>query len=359
MRSFDHAAASRHQAESIVTRVRLDDGRCGYGETLPRAYVTGETLESVQRDLAQVLWPALAGREVGRGEDLQSLPHHASDGRCINAARCAAELAIIDAAGIDTVMPIGAKWPGAIRITGVLGSRNPAKTMRRLRLMRWYGMRDFKLKLGLGDEIDRENLAIVHRCLGRGLRCSKYTLRVDVNGGWDVDSTPDRIDELVTMNVCLVEQPVFCKAGELVDLATRCALPLVADESFITMQDADSLSGAASSVVLNIRISKNGGMLTAAKMANLAHERKMRFIIGCMVGETGILSIAQRRLIELCPTCAFVEGNYGKWLLARDIVKPSPRFGYAGRISRARNGWGARVRHAKLEKYSTKVASLA
>ena len=47
MRSFEHAAASRSLAEAIVVRVSFSDGRCGWGETLPRPYVTGETLETV------------------------------------------------------------------------------------------------------------------------------------------------------------------------------------------------------------------------------------------------------------------------------------------------------------------------
>ena len=58
MRGFEHAAASRDRAESVVVRLTLADGRAGWGETLPRPYVTGETLESVQADLAETLWPA-------------------------------------------------------------------------------------------------------------------------------------------------------------------------------------------------------------------------------------------------------------------------------------------------------------
>ena len=46
MRRFRHAASHRRQAQSVLVNVRLSDQTGGWGETLPREYVTGETLES-------------------------------------------------------------------------------------------------------------------------------------------------------------------------------------------------------------------------------------------------------------------------------------------------------------------------
>ena len=44
---FAHAARERRCADPIVVQIELADGTCGYGETLPRDYVTGESRESV------------------------------------------------------------------------------------------------------------------------------------------------------------------------------------------------------------------------------------------------------------------------------------------------------------------------
>ena len=41
--AFRHAAAARTTSESLFLRARLDDGTEGWGECLPRAYVSGET----------------------------------------------------------------------------------------------------------------------------------------------------------------------------------------------------------------------------------------------------------------------------------------------------------------------------
>ena len=384
MRSFEHSAASRSEAEAVVVRAVFSDGGSGWGETLPRPYVTGETLESVVADLESVVWPALAGLDFSGGpaevaSALAAIPTVGADGRCINAAACAAELACVDAhlarrgagalAGLlgepRPVLRAVNRLPsqgGGItqRVTGVLGSADPAKTARRLRLMRWYGLRDFKLKLGLGPAADAANLDVVHRRLARPLAGRRCTLRVDVNGGWTSDEAPGRVAELRAMGVCAVEQPVFCEAGELVELARRCELPLIADESLLTGRDAEALLAEPQKVWWNVRISKNGGLIRAGELAMKAASAGATVVLGCMVGESGILSAAQRRLLEAVGGCVrFVEGNYGRWLLADDIVRRSPRFGYAGRLSVLGGaGLGIEVAPTRMERWGRRVATL-
>jgi L-alanine-DL-glutamate epimerase-like enolase superfamily enzyme len=300
------------------------------------------------------IWPAVRGRDVSDAT-AADVPCAASDGRCMNAAACAVDVAIAWACG-----PAGPRRRITSRVSGVLGSADPAKTARRLRLMRLYGLRDFKLKLGFGEDVDAENLRIVHRKLGRGIRRGRASLRVDVNGGWDVETTPDRVERLKAFGVCVVEQPVFASAGELVELAGRCSLPLMADESLITESDAQTLLDDPRRVWWNVRISKNGGLSRAARLLELAAAHGVTVSNGCMVGESGILSAAQRRLLEAGPQPRFVEGNYGRLLLSDDLTRPSIRFGYGGRLKALRGvGFGVDVDPAKLDRYATLIASLS
>jgi muconate cycloisomerase len=241
-----------------------------------------------------------------------------------------------------------------------LGSADSGKTARRLRLMRWYGLRDFKLKLGLGAEADLANLAVVRGRLAGAMSAGRCTLRVDVNGGWTADETPARVAELAAMGICAVEQPVFCPAGELVELARRCELPLIADESLLTDSDAEALLAEPAKVWWNVRISKNGGLVRAGRLAARAASAGATAVLGCMVGESGILSAAQRRLLQaLGPGVRFVEGNYGRLLLAGDIVRRSVRFGYGGRLRMlGGTGMGVEVDLGLLERHGRRVATL-
>ena len=42
-RPFSHASATRHESENVLVRCELVDGTMGWGEGVPRSYVTGET----------------------------------------------------------------------------------------------------------------------------------------------------------------------------------------------------------------------------------------------------------------------------------------------------------------------------
>jgi len=343
MRRFEHAAAARECSEAIVVRVVWGGGRQGWGETLPRQYVTGETLESVIEDLQERIFPAMGAGAILRGD---------TDGRCMAAAACALDVAQYDAM-IDNP-PAGRI---AARVSGVLGSADPARTAGNLKHMRWFGLRDFKLKLGFDAEVDRENLNVASRKLAKGIKAGKLTLRVDVNGGWTADETPGRVDELGQYGVCVVEQPTYCPAEKLVELAARCSLPLMADESLVSLADAEALLPAGDKVWWNIRISKNGGITAAGELAALASQSGIPFVAGCMVGESSILSAAQRRfLADEGAGARFVEGNYGRFLLGDDLTGKSLRFGYGGRLRTiSGRGLGVRVDPDKLARYGQVV----
>jgi len=370
MRKFEHAAASRQCAEAVICRLEYADGVVGWGETHPRRYVTGETIESVISDLEHIFWPQYVreGRLVLSSG--QQLRRQSSDGRCCNAAACAFDLAaarryfdehgrVREGVLRDLTGRVQPRRMIDARVSGVLGSSDPAANVRALRKMWLFGLRDFKLKLGLGDDVDAANLDAVHRRLAKPLATGKATLRVDVNGAWDLETTPDRVGVLRSVGVCAVEQPVYCPAEQYVDLAGRCSLPLIADESLLTERDAAVLARLAERVWWNIRISKNGGLAATLKLAGLAARSGVPFVLGCMVGESSILSAAQRRVLQWGPVPRFTEGNYGRFLLKDDLTRRSLRFGYGGKLKPLTGPQlGVSVDRSKIARYAKLVKTL-
>jgi muconate cycloisomerase len=373
MRSFSHAAAQRRLAEAVVVRLTYSDGHVGWGETLPREYVTGETMDSVVEDIAEQIWPAcLDGGLLEPSEHPREIPA-TGGGRRFNAAAAAVDIAALRRVfhEIHKVSPTMLQELAGrprlrnfidAKVSGVLGWSDPGKTASRLRLMRWGEMKDYKLKLGLGEDVDRENLRIVHRKLRRKLRKGLATLRVDINGAWDVETTPERIEELKQYDICCVEQPVFCSAGKFVDLARRCSLPLMADETLLTDRHAKTLLDEPEKVWWNLRISKNGGMLPTLKLMQLAFEHDVPFTLGCMVGESSILAAAQRRVLQLGPPPRFCEGSFGRVLLLQDDFlrgRRSLRMGWAGSLKILNgDGLGIEVCQRKVDKYGQLVRTL-
>lgn len=372
MRSFRHAAAERKLAEAVVVRLTYSDGYVGWGETLPREYVTGESYASVVEDIASHIWPTCLDKGLLEpGGHPHEIPC-TGGGRRFNAAAAAVDIASlrrifhdIHAISPDVLQSIAGRprlrnYIDA-RISGVLGNGDPGKTACRLRLMKFGEMHDYKLKLGLDEDRDRENLQLVQRKLGRWIRKGIATLRVDVNGAWDEADVPGRVAELKEYGVCCVEQPVFCSAGKLVELAEQCELPLMADESLLTERHARTLLAAPEKVWWNLRISKNGGILPTLKLMQLAQANDVTFTLGCMVGESSILAAAQRRLLQMGPPPRFVEGNFGRWLLMDDLLpgRKSLRPAWGGKLKILQNdGLGVTVSEAKVEKYGELVRTL-
>src|SRR5262249_15925330 len=92
--------------ENLIVRCTLVDGQAGFGEGVPRDYVTGETLDSTWAHLKSANWASLLGDgdidsfEVGmkQAERVSAALEGEDSRRCqTNAGRCAVELALLDA----------------------------------------------------------------------------------------------------------------------------------------------------------------------------------------------------------------------------------------------------------------------
>ncbi|MBI4580407.1 MAG: hypothetical protein HY718_11935 [Planctomycetes bacterium] len=367
-RPFEHAAHTRQAADPVVVEAELADGTLGYGETLARPYVTGETPEGVVRTLRTLfvdrlidLRPASFPEAL---EQIDPLPDKDDAGTVIAAARAAVELALLDAYSRHFLRPIseatgwlglpGLGPPGStarVRYSGILSGQRPAGLKRQVRMMRWYGLRDFKLKVGYDNDAPR--VEAVRRALGRSLGRTT-TLRLDANGAWTLDQAIARLSALPLDDIVCVEQPLDRSSDEyMAQLRRTVPVVLMADESLVTMDDAHRLAGLGAADWLNIRLSKNGGLLPALRLVHFARQNNLRCQLGCMVGETSILSAAGRRFLENAPDIRFAEGSYGRFLATGDVVDRPVQFGCGGRPKPLPGlGWGLDVRLQLLNQHT-------
>jgi len=362
---FKHAAAERDTADPIVVSVELGSGVIGYGETLARPYVTGETVASVIEDIPRyMLRDSEAWHPDSFAEALEFIDALACTtpaGKHILAARAGIELALLDAysrhfrrsiseaagwLGLPAFGPPGSI--GRIRYSGVLSGDEPGKLRSSLRKMRWFGLRDFKMKVGFPN--DDERVQTVLLALGRSIH-GKTTLRLDANAGWTLDQAVESLTRWSSYPIACIEQPLKCGNEQNVLLLHSVSpIPVMHDESLLTYEDAAGMIADGVMDALNIRISKNGGLMPSLKLAALARQKGLMFQLGCLVGETSILSAAGRRFLECVPGVTFAEGSYGSFLLRDDVTRRSLRFGYGGWAKPlAGYGWGVDVLPDKLQ----------
>ncbi|MFH1745967.1 MAG: enolase C-terminal domain-like protein [Planctomycetota bacterium] len=366
---FEHAAAVRDTADPIVIEMCATAPHAhqtGYGETLARPYVTGETADSVVEDIMNLYTPRLAGFTpesfAEALEFIEALPSQIG-GRIVTAARAAVELALLDLAGrvfrrraadIAGWMGLGGFGPpgcrASARYSGMVLGKTQRKLARSLWLQRLYGLRDFKLKVALDGW--QQRLEWAHQVLRRPLADCRVSLRVDANGGWSLSEAHEALPILERYGVCALEQPLRdSEDDDLPWLAAQTQCDLIADESLLTIADAERLIEGGGVRVFNIRIAKNGGLMPSLRIARLALSAGLDVQLGCLVGETSILSAAGVGFLEACPQVRFVEGAFGRFLLKADPVYRTIRFGYGGRVRAQRDyGLGMHVNREKLQR---------
>src|SRR5690606_25828541 len=91
----------------------------------------------------------------------------------------------------------------AIRYSGMVVGRTEGRLKTLLRLQRLYGLRDFKLKVGV--EGWERRLAWAHDVLGPALVRGKATLRADANGAWSLAEAQEASATLERFGVSALE----------------------------------------------------------------------------------------------------------------------------------------------------------
>jgi L-Ala-D/L-Glu epimerase len=108
-------------------------------------------------------------------------------------------------------------------------------------------------------------------------------IRVDANTGWTPRTRPGAPARTCVerLGVELIEQPFPPRRlDQLRWLQERSPLPIVADESAVTIEDLDALVGVVAGV--NVKLAKCGGVGAARRMLARARELGFRTFLGCM-----------------------------------------------------------------------------
>ena len=365
--TFSHALHSREESDAIVVKVSGSDGRSGFGEGLPRAYVTGENSDSMIARIRDFLAPRIFQESFYPGwqtiEQLQSLlpdwtQNLESNNSVIawNAAFCAVELALLDwslradhSALVDYLPPCRFEvvYSDVISADSSKDAAALAKRMARL------GIKQIKVKVGTADDAAR--LDAVRKTVGDSVE-----LRADANGAWTAAQALEQLKLLAPFKLVMIEQPVAAEdiAG-MKKVRAECGTPVMADESLVTLDQARRLIAENGCDLFNIRLSKNGGIAGSLAIAKIAQEAGINIQVGAQVGETGILSAAGRTLAAHVPALVCAEGSFGTWLLTEDITFENLAFGLGGRAPLLKSrGLSVTVKDQALERLTVEKIEL-
>ena len=275
------------RAENVFLAVVTDRGLVGYGCAAPDSEVTGEDAAATLTQIRDVLEPCALGEDPLRPAVIlehleQELPHAPS-------LRAAVDMALHDLLGRVAGVPVW-KLLGGFRTsmpTSITVGILPLEaTVRAARARAEEGFVALKLKGGRDLDDDVERVLAVRNAVGR-----RIALRFDANQGYTAAEALDFVERTRSAELELLEQPT--RRGEPAKLARVVAgahIPVMADESLLTLGDAFRLARLDAADMVNIKLMKVGGLTRATLVNGVARAASLEAMVGCM--DESALSIA-------------------------------------------------------------------
>ena len=279
---FKTALRSVSSVEDIVVEVHTDTGAVGYGEAPPTGAITGDTTGAILGALQDHIIKTVVGRDVDDFEDLMLALNKCIVGN--TSAKAAMDMALWDLYGQLYKIPVYKLLGGSRKeiITDITISVNDPDEMARdaVDAVR-RGYDTLKIKVGAHPELDVARLTAVRQAIGSDTR-----IRIDANQGWEPKQAVRLLNQMQEkgLDIEFVEQPV--KAHDIDGLkyvTERSYVPVLADESVFSPEDAVRIMQTRAADLVNIKLMKCGGLYNALKIVSAAEVYGVECMIGCML----------------------------------------------------------------------------
>ena len=279
---FKTALRSVSSVEDIVVEVHTDTGAVGYGEAPPTGAITGDTTGAILGALQDHIIKTVVGRDVDDFEELMLALNKCIVGN--TRAKAAMDMALWDLYGQLYKIPVYKLLGGSRKeiITDITISVNDPDEMAldAVDAVR-RGYDTLKIKVGAHPELDVARLTAVRQAIGSDTR-----IRIDANQGWEPKQAVRLLNQMQEkgLDIEFVEQPV--KAHDIDGLkyvTERSYVPVLADESVFSPEDAVRIMQTRAADLVNIKLMKCGGLYNALKIVSAAEVYGVECMIGCML----------------------------------------------------------------------------
>jgi L-alanine-DL-glutamate epimerase-like enolase superfamily enzyme len=250
--------------DSTIVRVETDDGRIGHGEVCPLgpAYLPAYA-EGVRAGLA-VLAPSLLGEDPRELDRLNRRMDAAMKGHPY--VKSGIDIACWDILGQSAGLPVatllGGRYGDDFVLYRAISQEEPEQMARRVAGYRSEGYRRFQLKVGGDPDVDVERIRAVRAALSPG-----DVLIADANTGW-LPHQALRVVRAVRDVDVYIEQPCL-SYEECLSVRRRTDHPFVLDETIDGIDALLRAAGDRAMDVVNLKISKLGGLTRARQARDL------------------------------------------------------------------------------------------
>jgi len=186
----------------------------------------------------------------------------------------------------------------------------------------------------LSGDLDRDRAKMTTM---RGLTAEPARVRVDANNLWSDAGEAIRFLRLLEYPLFAVEEPLAPNQYDgMARMADELGCQMVLDESLLRVEQLAGLPHPSSRWIVNVRVSKMGGLLRSLDLVERARRSELGLIVGAQVGETSLLTRAALAVARAAgDRLVAQEGAFGTRLLSRDVCDPPLMFGQGGVLDTA------------------------
>lgn len=342
---------TRYNADAVILKVHTDEGIVGFGEADPLNPFTDETPATVMVVIRDLIAPHLIDRDPTRISAIESDLDMRVHGNLL--ARGAVNMALFDIVGKANNLPahmlLGGLYQDKVPLLGPIGSGTPEEDAEFIQELIESGYKSVMIKMGalpIADEINR--MISAKKMFG-----DQLNIIVDANQGWTVAETMLFIDGIGRCRPDLLEQPIDRHdISGLQRIHHRAPCLLSADEGVASTQEAAALIRAQAVDAFSIKVSKNGGLSKAKKIAATADTFGLKILMNSML-EFGITQAASLQLGCVLPNLLDMGHAYMSVLrMSDDITDFGQNISQAIVTVPSSAGLGVRVNEEKLKKYT-------
>ena len=336
----------------LLVRVHTDEGLTGLGEASCTPRWSGEDQATGSHLIHAYLEPLLVGEnplEVERVTQKFRLAFAAN-----YFTKAAVEMALWDIAGKAAGKPVyellGGKVRDSITTKWSVSGVEPARAAEIAHWAVTQGFRAMKVKVGTEPDADVARVRAVRDAIGASTK-----LGVDANGGWPTaEIATATVARLRDAKIYFVEQPVPPEEiDQLAALRRTLGLPLVADESVYSLQDAKTLARLDAADVFSLYIGKAGGIGPARRIAEFSATAGIK----CTIGSNLELGVGSAAMVHLALATRGITAEefpcdiIGPFFYEDDIVRtPLPIRPGEARANSA-PGLGVELDEERIERY--------
>jgi muconate/chloromuconate cycloisomerase len=344
-----------HAVNFVLVRVETTEGLVGWGEAacLGGPTWSEESAESVAITIERYIAPWLVGRDATQIEALRHEMARRLQGNPF--ARAAVEMALWDLNGRALGVPIhrllGGRMRDRVPLSWSLAVAQLEDEVAEAAELSARGQRIFKIKTAAHPLAhDLERVKRIREVVGPAV-----SLRVDANQGWDRASAPRAIRALEPYGLDFVEQPLPRWDLEgMAQLGRSVAVPIMADESCFSPQDALTIARLGGVSILGLKVTKSAGLLGSMAVARIAEAAGLGCYVGCMI-ETSLGTAAYLQVALAAAPVSWGCELFGPLLLTGDVVKKPVQYADGSILALDGPGLGVDVDELALKEWTRRA----